>query len=160
MQISGKGHPSCLSHPRFLPPRAHPPPSCASCSSTAVITRYIAFRTDRYPASAGNAPIEASAGKISKFPSRVHRPSPEHRVIAKENGSPREIKDGPSGNCSRRRSLSREGVPERRRDAFLGFSRGRESREIRRLVTKSRKRRIPRNEAVLDAINRVTRARN
>jgi len=52
----------------------------------------------RAPASAGNAPIEASAGKISKFPSRVHRPSPEHRVIAKENGSPREIKDDPNGS--------------------------------------------------------------
>jgi hypothetical protein len=61
------------------------------------------FEQTRYPASAsaGNAPIEASAGKISKFPSRVHRPSPEHRVIAKENGSPREIKDDPNGSCGR-----------------------------------------------------------
>lgn len=49
--------------------------SFASCSSTTVITRYIAFRTNRYPPAMGNAPIEASAGKISKFPSEcINRP--------------------------------------------------------------------------------------
>lgn len=57
--------------------------SFASCSSTTVITRYIAFRTNRYPPAMGNAPIEASAGKISKFPSEcINRP--RQRAIAKE----------------------------------------------------------------------------
>lgn len=62
--------------------------SFASCSSTTVITRYIAFRTNRYPPAMGNAPIEASAGKISKFPSEcINRP--RHRAIAKEYNIPR-----------------------------------------------------------------------
>jgi len=58
--------------PRAFPPFGGSPRSShalirasfvASYSSTTVITRYIAFRTNHYPPATGNAPIEASAGK-------------------------------------------------------------------------------------------------
>ena len=55
----------------------------ASYSSTTVITRYIAFRTNHYPPATGNAPIEPSAGKNFEIPVGMHHSS-GHRAIAKK----------------------------------------------------------------------------